>query len=118
MLPTKSKLVFLAALLVSVGCTANSPTEKSATFKSTARDQCSIAVDEIAEAEKARKKAASVKGEWRDTAKFIKKAQDLVKKSKCNKAVKLAKKASKQGELGYQQAINQQELKMPGYFKF
>jgi hypothetical protein len=72
----------------------------------------------IAAAESARKKAASVDGEWRDTGKMIKKAQAALKAGDSAKAIKLAKKAEKQGKLGYEQAQAQQTLKMPSYLKY
>ena len=72
----------------------------------------------IAAAESARKKAASIDGEWRDTGKMIKKAQAALKKGDSTKAIKLANKAEKQGKLGYEQAQAQQTLKMPSYLKY
>lgn len=72
----------------------------------------------IAAAESARKKAASIDGEWRDTGKMIKKAQAALKKGDSAKAIKLAKKAEKQGKLGYEQAQSQQTLEMPSYLKY
>ena len=72
----------------------------------------------IAAAESARKKAASIDGEWRDTGKMIKKAQAALKKGDSAKAIKLANKAEKQGKLGYEQAQAQQTLKMPSYLKY
>jgi len=56
---------------------------------------------ELARADAARKKAASVGGEWRDIKKIMKKA----KKAGGDKCVKLAKKARRQGEIGYAQAL-------------
>lgn len=58
------------------------------------------------EAEAAKKKAASVGGEWRDIGKFLKKAKKLVKEDKA-KAMKLVAKAKFQGEEGYKQATAQ-----------
>lgn len=69
-------------------------------------------------ADKARKKAASVKGEWRDTGKFIKKAKAAAKKGDYAKALKLAKKAEAEGHLGYEQAVAQKELRLPSYLKY
>ncbi|HEB97117.1 MAG TPA: SoxXA-binding protein [Sedimenticola thiotaurini] len=71
----------------------------------------------IEHAEMARKRAASVDGEWRDTAKFIKKARALAKEGKYDAAIKLAKKAKRQGELGYEQAVSQEKLRIPSYFQ-
>ncbi len=72
----------------------------------------------IDHAEKARMRAASVDGEWRDTAKFIKKAKALLKEGKYDAAIKLAKKAKREGELGYEQAVSQKELRIPSYLKY
>jgi rhodanese-related sulfurtransferase len=71
----------------------------------------------ISAAEAARKKAASVDGEWRDTGKIIKKAKTAVKDGAFNQAIKLAKKAREQGEEGYSQAVSQQKLQIPSYLK-
>ena len=86
--------LLLASALVSVSCAAKSPKQDTAPA-----DQA------ISAAEAARKKAASVGGEWRDTGKLIKKAKAAAEKGDSEKAVKLATEARKQGELGYQQAI-------------
>lgn len=72
----------------------------------------------IAAADKSRKNAASVDGEWRDTAKFIKQAQAAVKDGKFDKAVKLANFAERQGKYGYEQAVSQKDFKMPSYLKY
>ncbi|HYN79468.1 MAG TPA: hypothetical protein VES73_16925 [Lamprocystis sp. (in: g-proteobacteria)] len=69
----------------------------------------------IATAEAARKKADTVGGEWRDTAQMIKDAGDLVKSGQFDAAVKLANKARRQGELGYDQAIGEQTASFPSY---
>ncbi len=71
----------------------------------------------IQHAEMARKRAASVDSEWRDTGKFIKKAQALLKEGKYDAAIKLAKKAKRQGELGYEQGTAQSKLRIPSYFQ-
>ena len=62
---------------------------------------------EIAAAEQARKGAAKVGFEWRDTGKMIKKARTAANSSHYDKAIKLAKKARFQGEAGQQQAKGQ-----------
>jgi hypothetical protein len=77
-----------------------------------------MAADTIAKAEAARKQAASVNGEWRDTGKFIKQAQQAAKAGEHDKAVKLAKKAEQEGRLGYAQQVSQSELKIPSYLKY
>ncbi len=69
----------------------------------------------IADAEAARKKAASVAGEWRDTKKMIKEAEELVKTGELEEAIKKANKAKRQGELGYAQALSQKGADFPSY---
>jgi hypothetical protein len=69
----------------------------------------------IADAEAARKKAASVGGEWRDTGKMIKQAADLAKAGEFDKAIKLANLAKDQGELGYAQAMHEKNAGFPSY---
>lgn len=69
-------------------------------------------------AEAARKEAASVNGEWRDTGMMIKKAKELLAKGDFVASAKLANDAAKQGHLGYQQAVSQKELKMPSYLHY
>ena len=69
-------------------------------------------------AEAARKEAAHVGGEWRDTGKMIKKAKELLGKEDYVAAAKLANEAAKQGHLGYAQAMSQQDLKMPSYLHY
>ena len=76
------------------------------------------ASEAIAKAEAARKKAASVNGEWRDTGKFIKQAEEAAKAGDYAKAVKLANKAEAEGRLGYEQQVSQSELKIPSYLKY
>lgn len=61
----------------------------------------------LAAAEAARAKAASVSGEWRDTAKFIKQAQALAADGDYAAAVALAKKAEHQGLRGHEQMTSQ-----------
>jgi hypothetical protein len=78
-------------------------------------DSAKAAEDAIAAAESARKKAAAVGGEWRDTAKFIKEAQDLAKAGDFAAAIKLADKARRQGELGYAQAMREKGAGFPDY---
>ena len=66
---------------------------------------------ELARAEAARKKAASVGGEWRDIKKIMKKAKKALKGGSESKCLKLASKARRQGELGYAQALSQRSQK-------
>jgi hypothetical protein len=69
-------------------------------------------------ADAARKQAAEVGGEWRDTGKMIKEAKALMEKGDFVAAAKLANKAAKQGHLGYEQAVSQKELKLPSYLHY
>ncbi len=75
------------------------------------------AEDAIAAAEAARKKASSVRGEWRDTGKLIKDAQELANSGDFAGAVALANRAKRQGEMGYAQAIREQGATFPSYVK-
>lgn len=59
-------------------------------------------------ADKARKEAAAVNGEWRDTGKMLKQSKKAADAGDMDKAIKLATKAKAQGEAGYQQAKSQQ----------
>ena len=64
----------------------------------------------IKDAEAAIKKSKSVGGEWRDAAgKILKKAKAAAAKGDDKTALKLAKKAKFQGEMGYQQAKEQEK---------
>ena len=92
--------------------------DKAAVKSSESSGDNSAAEAAIAAAESARKKAASIDGEWRDTGKMIKKAKAALKAGDSAKAIKLANKAEKQGKLGYEQAQAQQTLKMPSYLKY
>jgi hypothetical protein len=71
----------------------------------------------IQKAEAAREKAASVDGEWRDTADLIKQAQAAAKKGRRAAAVRLAEEAMHQGELGYAQAMSQKGADFPAYMR-
>ena len=69
----------------------------------------------VADAQAARKKAASVGGEWRDTAKMIKDAEEAGKAGDIAKGIKLANEAQKQSELGYDQAVKEKGAGFPDY---
>jgi len=75
------------------------------------------AEETIAAAESARKKAASVGGEWRDTGTMIKSAEAAMKTGEYAKALELATKAKHQGELGYAQAMAEADADFPSYMK-
>ena len=55
------------------------------------------------------KKANSIGGEWRDSKKFVKKAEKAVKAGDMKKALELANKAKDQGKMGYDQAMSQKD---------
>lgn len=57
----------------------------------------------------AKKKAASVGGEWRDTGKLLKDAKKAADDGDFDTATKLAKEAQDQGERGYAQAISESQ---------
>ncbi len=60
-------------------------------------------------AEAARKKAASMKYEWRDTGKMLKNAKAAAGKGDYDTAEKLAKKAEMQGKMAVAQAKEQEQ---------
>ena len=62
------------------------------------------AVKAISAAQAANKKAKASGFEWRDTGKFIKKADEAAKKGDNAKAIKLANKAKSQAELAVKQS--------------
>lgn len=103
------KKTVISAMLL--GMALVSPVMASATLDAPAVDAAISAADD------ARKKAASVSGEWRDTAKMIGEAKKLLEAGYLAKAMDLAHAAKRQGEAGYKQMMAQQELKMPAFLK-
>lgn len=102
-------LVTLLVGLLSAGMTTNLVADEMSAAK----------VQKLIDAaDAARKEASSVGGEWRDTATMIEKAKALLAKGDFVAAAKLANEAAKQGHLGYEQAVSQQELKMPSYLNY
>lgn len=69
----------------------------------------------IAAAKASQKAANSVGGEWRDTGKMIKKAEEAAAEGNFAEAEKLAKKAEAQGKLGEEQALSQKGVGNSGY---
>ena len=69
----------------------------------------------IAAAKAAQKAAGAVGGEWRDTGKIIKKAEEAAAEGNYASAEKMAKKAEAQGKLGKEQALSQKGVGNPGY---
>jgi len=100
-----TKIITIGAIVLLSACaemqTAEQPINEKAiaTKASNSKDATAKtdATTAIAAAEKARKAAHKVGYEWRDTAKLIKQAKKAVKKKKYTKAIKLAKKAERQG---------------------
>ena len=107
-----TKLFSVLLLVALYGCAGSSVVAED-TKPATAADAQMM----IEQAEKSRKRAASVEGEWRDTGKIIKQAQAALKKGEYDEAMKLAKKAKMQGEMGYQQAVSQKDVRVPAYVK-
>lgn len=96
--------------LTKAGSKADSAPGDSADSKEAAEaDQAIVA------AEAARKKAAAVGGEWRDTFNMIGEAQGLAKAGDFAGAIKLANAAKRQGELGYTQAMAETHAGFPSY---
>jgi threonine dehydrogenase-like Zn-dependent dehydrogenase len=85
------------------------------TVDAAAGEKKALAERGISDAEAARKKASEVGGEWRDTGKMIKQAEDAVKTGEFDKAISLATQAKRQGELGYAQAMGEKDASFPSY---
>jgi hypothetical protein len=101
----KKLAIVVATLFILVGC--GTTQEQGGEAAGGASPEVEAA---IKEAEDAIKKAASVGGEWRDTSgKILKDAKAAAAKGDSNKALKLAKEAKFQGEMGYQQAKEQEK---------
>ncbi|MCB1787724.1 MAG: SoxXA-binding protein [Chromatiaceae bacterium] len=69
----------------------------------------------LADAKAEQAKAAKVGGEWRDTGKIIKSAEEAAAAGDYGKAKSLADKAAAQGRLGQQQAATQVNKGNPDY---
>jgi len=95
------KNIAMMAVVLGLGAGCASTQQEQSEPKAPEAKGPSACEKELARAEAARKKAASVGGEWRDTKKIMKKA----KKAGGDKCVKLAAKARRQGEIGYAQAL-------------
>jgi hypothetical protein len=78
-------------------------------------DKAAQAESLIAAAEEARKKAAAVGGEWRDTAEMIKSAQTLAGAGEFDQAIEAAAAAKFQAERGYEQAMAEKDAGFPDY---
>ena len=96
------KISYIAAVMgasLLVACAGTTVSADETSFKAT-----------YDAAESARKKAASMKYEWRDTGKMLKKAKEAADKGDYKTAEKLAKKAKMQGEMAVAQANEQEQL--------
>ncbi len=102
------KLVSLAAASVLLTACASTPEEKP--MEPATADDVSAAIQA---AEAARKQAASVGHEWRDTGQFIGEARSLMEEGKYDQAMALAEKAEMQGELGYKQWKIEESKELP-----
>ncbi|MGB5832531.1 MAG: hypothetical protein WBG92_11140 [Thiohalocapsa sp.] len=80
-------------------------------------DKAAMAESLIAAAEEARAKAASVGGEWRDTASMIKSAQTLAGAGEFDKAIEAASAAKFQAQRGYEQAMDEKDADFPDYMR-
>jgi len=107
----KTTALMAAVLAMTVGCAA----QQEEPAKPQVAQGPSAAEKAIAAAEAARKKAKSVGGEWRDIGKIIKKAKKALKAGDDKKAIKLANKARRQGEIGYAQALKERPSLGKGY---
>jgi len=95
------KLAVLAAILMLFGCASTSETKMGGG----ATDFPGM----VSEAKASIKKAKSAGGEWRDSSKFLKKAEKAAKAGDLKKAMELAKKATDEGKMGYDQAVAQKK---------
>ncbi len=98
----KLAMAITGALLIALsGCASQGKTEDI---------DAAAATTAIEAAEAALNKARSVDGEWRDARKvFLKKAKAAAHKADFKTAIKLANMAKFQGEMGYEQAIEQKD---------
>ena len=105
----KKLAIVVATLFILSGCSLFGGGEGGGgdSMKSSGSPEVAAA---IKDAEAAIKKSKSVGGEWRDAAgKLRKKAKAAAAKGDDKKALKLAKKAKFQGDMGYQQAKEQEK---------
>ena len=99
-----------ATLIVLSGCqTQESKTEPA---KSAAQASYEMA---LSKAKKVQSEANGAKNEWRDTAKLLKKAEELAAKGDYAAASKMAMKAEAQGQDALAQAAEQKGAGNPSY---
>ena len=95
-------LAAAAAVVLAVGAWGWAPS-------ATANDEATF-VDVYNAAVAARKAAAEAGYEWRDMKKLLRQARKLAKKGELEKAIELANRAKRQGELGLIQAEEQEAV--------
>ena len=106
----KKLAIVVATLFILSGCSLFSGGEAGGGGDSGGGAASPEVAAAISEAEEAIKKAKSVGGEWRDSGgKFLKDAKAAAAKGDDKTALKLAKKAKFEGEMGYQQAKEQEK---------
>lgn len=104
----------VGACVALIGCSSTSGAKQAQAASAPAEKMDEARFDAVyVEAVAARKKAASVGMEWRDIGKFLKTAKKAAGDGDYETAIKLAEKAKKQGELGYQQAMAQSKIWVP-----
>jgi hypothetical protein len=111
------KKILLSAALVAIalsfgGCAKHEMKESAAPAGDTTKQAYENA---IAAAKSEQKKAAAVGGEWRDTGKMIKSAEEAAAAGDYGMAKGLADKAAAQGRLGQEQAASQVNAGNPSY---
>lgn len=98
------KLAITGVLLIALGGCASSGDNGNS--------DAAAATAAIEAAEASLAKARSVGGEWRDAKKvMIKKAKAAAHKADYETAIKLANQAKFQGDMGYEQAMDQKDIK-------
>ena len=104
------KLVLFGALILALsGCASMDNGSAKSDMSS---GDAAAAKAAIAAAEASLKKAKDAHGEWRDTdKKMLHKAKDAASKGDYATALKLANKAKFEGDMGYQQAMDQKNIK-------
>jgi hypothetical protein len=98
---------------LAAGCASTSPEEKVTAAQTQSapaqRELSGVAAKAIEDARAAVKKAESVNGLWRDPESLIKQAEAALAQGNEATAIKLAQKAKKEAELGYQQAMDERK---------
>jgi hypothetical protein len=100
----KKLAIVVATLFILVGC--GSTQEQPSEAAGGASPEVAAA---IKEAEEAIKKSASIGGQWRDAGKILKKAKAAAAKGDNKTALKQAKMAKFEGDMGYEQAKGQEK---------